>query len=70
VLFRSATDLNIAVTVHVADIIAHKGIIDMDTINTAAARYISRGITAHLSQEVVTRQFEETRSRMKILLDV
>jgi HD-like signal output (HDOD) protein len=65
-----ATELNISVTVHVADIIAHKGIIDMDTINTAAARYISRGITDHLSQEVVTQKFEETRSRMKILLDV
>jgi len=65
-----ASELNISVTVHVADIIAHKGLIDMDEINTAAARYLSQRKPDHPSQEAVASKFEETKSRMKILLDV
>jgi HD-like signal output (HDOD) protein len=65
-----ASQLNISVTVHVADIIAHKGLIDMDEINTSAARYLSQRKPEHLSQEAVAGKFEETKSRMKILLDV
>ncbi len=65
-----ASEFNISVTVHVADIIAHKGFIDMDEINTAAARYLSQRKPDHLSQEAVASKFEETKSRMKNLLDV
>jgi len=64
-----AADPATAVTVHVADIIAHTGCIDMGAINTAAARYLLEGRMGGISPEIVARRFEDTRTRVKNLLD-
>jgi HD-like signal output (HDOD) protein len=65
-----ATDLAISITIHVADIIAHKGVIDHDSINTAAARYLAQKGQDRLSEETVVQKFEAVKSRVKTLLDI
>ena len=65
-----AKDICLAVTVHFADIIAHKKAIALDIANTAAARYLTPDKQAQLSDDVVARRYEDTESRVKALLDL
>ena len=65
-----AKDSCLAVTVHLADIIAHKKAISLDIANTAAARYLTPEIRSQLSDDVVARRYEDTETRVKALLDL
>ena len=65
-----AKDICLAVTVHLADIIAHKKVIALDIANTAAAQYLTPETLSQLGDDVVVRRYEDTESRVKALLDL
>jgi hypothetical protein len=58
------------VTVHLADIIAHKRTIALDEVNTAAARFLTPDKLALLSEDVVAKRYEDMELRVKALLDM
>ncbi|MBN2298709.1 MAG: HDOD domain-containing protein [Deltaproteobacteria bacterium] len=65
-----AKDTALAVTVHLADVIAHTGSIHMDMVNNAAVRYLSQRKGPPLSQDMVSKAYQETISRVKQVLEV
>lgn len=65
-----AKDISRAVTVHLADIIAHTSCLDLGEANTAAVRFLTHDMTVHLSEEVVAKRHEYIRTRVKALLDM
>ncbi len=65
-----ALDGSLAVTVHLADIIAHKKSISVDVANTAAVRYLTAEPMKRLGDEEVLKRYEETELRVKALLDL
>ncbi|HHO75365.1 MAG TPA: HDOD domain-containing protein [Deltaproteobacteria bacterium] len=65
-----AKDTALAVTVHLADIIAHTGSIHMDMVNNAAIRFLSERKGPALSAEMVSKAYQETLSRVKLVLEV
>ncbi len=64
-----ANDIGLAVTVHVADVIAHCGRIDLSLVNSAAVRFLSEKKGPALSQEKIAQTMEEIVSRVKVVLD-
>ena len=65
-----AKDICLAVTAHLADIIAHKRTIALDVVNTAAARFLTPDKLSLLSEDVVAKRYEDTELRVKALLDM
>ncbi|HNY65895.1 MAG TPA: HDOD domain-containing protein [Deltaproteobacteria bacterium] len=64
-----AKDMSLAVTVHVSDIIAHCGQIDLGKVNNSAIDYLSDKKGPALSQENVLEMAAEIKRRVSILLD-
>jgi HD-like signal output (HDOD) protein len=64
-----AKDLCLAVTVHLADVIAHKHVIVFNEINTAAGRYLTPEQRALFPDEAVAKRSEETLARVRLLLE-
>ena len=65
-----AKDICLAVTIHLADTIAHSSVLSLGEVNTAAARFLSSDMMVQLSEEVVTKRHEYTHTRVKALLDM
>ncbi len=65
-----AKDKALAVTIHVADIIAHNGKIDMSQLNNAAVRFLSQRKGPPISQELVCRTYEKVTERVKKVSDI
>jgi HD-like signal output (HDOD) protein len=65
-----AKDAALTITVHLADIIAHYGKIDMDKINNAAVRFLSIRKGPPISQDMVSQKYEEIKDRVKLVLDI
>lgn len=65
-----ARDVCLAVTVHLADAVAHTAAIALDEVNSAAVRLLGPDPRAQLSKEVVAKRHEYTRARVKALLDI
>ncbi len=65
-----AKDTALAVSVHLADVIAHTGGIHMDMVNNAAARYLSKHKGQPLSADMVSKAYQDTVSRVKLVLEV
>ncbi len=64
-----AHDTGLAVTVHLADVIAHCGRIDMSKMNSAAVKFISEKKGPALSQGMIAHTLEEIVGRVKAVLD-
>jgi putative nucleotidyltransferase with HDIG domain len=65
-----AKDTCMAVTVHLADSIAHTAALSLNEINTAAARFLGPDKMTLLSGEVVSKRHEYVHTRVKALLDM
>lgn len=65
-----AKDVELSMTIHIADIIAHSGTIDMDKLNYAAVRFLSERKGPQLSQEMVSQMYQEIRGRVQLILDI
>ena len=65
-----AQDVSLAVTVHLADIIAHRKTISLDAANTSAVRHLTAERKALLGNDVVLKRYEDTELRVKTLLDL
>jgi len=57
-----------AITVHLSDIISHSGCIDMDQVNHAVARFLKEKRGLSLTQEKITKIYEDTKAKVSILL--
>ncbi len=64
-----ARDMSLAVTVHISDVIAHCGRIDLARVNTAAVRFLSDKKGPALSQENVMDMAAEIKRRVCLILD-
>lgn len=64
-----AQDMSLAVTVHLADVIAHCGQIDMARVNSAAVRFLSERKGPALSQDMIVHNTEEIIKKVKMVLD-
>jgi HD-like signal output (HDOD) protein len=64
-----AKDMSLAVTVHLSDVIAHCGQIDVAKVNNAALRYLSERNDPALSQENVMNMAAEIKRRVCYMLD-
>ncbi|MRR14152.1 HDOD domain-containing protein [archaeon] len=65
-----AHDMALSVTVHLADIIAHCGQIDMNKVNSAAVGYLSESKGPGLSQDMIVKAAEDIKTRVGMLLDI
>jgi len=65
-----AKDMELSLTVHLADVIAHCGRIDMSKVNNAAVRFLSERKGPALSQDTIIQTAEEIMKRVKVVLDV
>jgi len=65
-----AKDISLAVTVHLADIVAHTAALSLDEASTAAARFLDPDVKAQLSEEVVAKRHEYVQTRVRALLDM
>jgi HD-like signal output (HDOD) protein len=65
-----AMDLSLAATVHIADIVAHRGGIDTMAVNTAVSRYLSKRSPTNLTEGLVKEKVEAMQQRVKTLLDM
>lgn len=65
-----AKDMELSVTVHLADAIAHCGRIDMSKVNNAAVRFLSERKGPALSQDTIIQTAEDIMRRVKTVLDV
>lgn len=64
-----AKDIGLSVTVHLADVIAHCGQIDMSKANSAAVRFLSERKGPALSQETIIQTAEDIMRRVRLVLD-
>ncbi len=62
--------MSLSVTVHLADIIAHCGQIDMNKVNSSAVGYLSERKGPGLSQDMIVRTAEDIRAKVVMLLDI
>lgn len=62
-------DAALSVTVHIADVIAHCGRIDMSKVNSAAVRYLSERKGPVLSEDMIVRTAEDVIKRVKVVPD-
>ena len=65
-----AKDAELSVTIHLADVIAHNGTIDMGKLNYAAVRVLSQRKGPQLSQDMVSKMYQEILGRVQLVLDV
>jgi putative nucleotidyltransferase with HDIG domain len=64
-----AKDIDLSITVHLADVIAHCGKIDMAKVNSAAVRFLSERKGPALSQDTIIQTAEDIMRRVKMVLD-
>ena len=64
-----ARDMSLAVTVHLADVLAHCGGIDMEKVNSAAVTYLSERKGPAISQDELSRTAGEIVKRVKTILE-
>lgn len=64
-----ARDMSLAVTVHLADVLAHCGSIDMGKVNSAAVTYLSGRKGPAISQDELSRRAGEIVQRVKTILE-
>ncbi len=62
--------LPVAITVHLADCIAHLGYIDMDMVNAGVIRHIKDQGVQLISNEVVEEVYLDIKSKVKFILEV
>lgn len=65
-----ARDVCLAVTVHLADMIAHTAALNLSEANTAAARFLVPDVMALLTEEVIAKRHAYNLTRVKALLDM
>ena len=65
-----AKDAELSMTIHLADVIAHNGTIDMDKLNYAAVRFLSERKGPQLSQDLVSQMYQEIKGRVQLVLDI
>ncbi|HQM21151.1 MAG TPA: HDOD domain-containing protein [Deltaproteobacteria bacterium] len=64
-----ARNMSLAVTVHIADVLAHCGRLDASKINTAAGKFFSESKAASISRETFSRTVENVTQRVKTILE-
>jgi len=64
-----ARNMSLAVTVHIADVLAHCGRLDASKINTAAGKYLSESKATSISRETFSRTVENVTQRVKTILE-
>lgn len=65
-----AKDVDLSVTVHLADVIAHCGKIDTSKVNSAAVRFLSERKGPALSQDTIIQTAEDITKRVRMVMDV
>ena len=65
-----AKDAALSVTVHLADVIAHTGSIHLDMVNNAAIGFLSQRKGPPLSQEMISKAYQDTILRVKLVMEV
>ena len=60
----------IAITVHLADCIAHIGYIDMDMVNAGVIRFVKEQGLQFISNEVIEEVYLDIKSKVKFILEV
>lgn len=65
-----AKDMELSVTIHIADVIAHSEAMDMDKLNYAAVRFLSQRKGPQISQDMVTKVYTEISERVRYLMDL
>ena len=64
-----ARDMSLAVTVHLADVLAHCGGIDLAKVNSAAVNYLSERKGPAISQDELSRRAGDIVQRVKTILE-
>lgn len=65
-----ARDMALSASVHMADALAHTGVIPYDEINSAAMRLFEPDRHPGLAEEIVAKRYDYTLKRVKTLLDI
>jgi len=64
-----STHMPISIALHLADLIAHNGEIDIDSINSGAVRYMNEKGIKLISNDIVTKVYEDIKVKVKIVLE-
>ncbi|MEA3221779.1 MAG: HDOD domain-containing protein [Thermodesulfobacteriota bacterium] len=64
-----STHMPISIALHLADLIAHRGEIDIDSVNSGAVRYMNEKGIELISNDIVTKVYDDIKVKVKIVLE-